>query len=105
VLHPVRPDTGGGTNRNSPAKLKFTEMKKTYFIGVYRDYTDKTNTCQVSDGVDGLNCEILAEPGVIEFTGSANNGMTAARLVAKKYGCKFLEWNCSGRYELIQLVN
>jgi hypothetical protein len=80
-------------------------MKKTYFIGVYRDYTDKTNTCQVSDSVDGLSCEILADPGVIEFTGTKKNCKTAAQLVAKKYGCKFFELNYSDKYHIIQLTN
>ena len=91
--------------------VELPKQTKNYFIGVYNDssihpdFGHTIKTCQVSDNVDGLSCEILAEPGVIEFTGTAKNGMTAARLVAKKYGCKFLEWNCSKKYELIQLTN
>lgn len=77
-----------------------------YYSGVYRD--DKGKVLQVSNEVDGLSCEILADPGVSisrDFT-TVKQMIASAKTTAHFLLCHHLEINCDkgqGSYQYIKV--
>ena len=77
-----------------------------YYAGVYRD--DKGKILQVSNNVDGLSCEILADPGVLitrEFP-TVSQMIETAKTAAHFLMCHHLEINCDngqGSYQYIKV--
>ena len=69
----------------------------TYYAGVYNNYTRRVSrVLNISDGVDGLSCEILAKPGVVVHTFSSVRQMTKwAEGMARKLECSHIEINCA----------
>ncbi len=72
------------------------KLEKPYFFGVVRD--NGTKVGQVTDDVDGLSPEVLAEPGVLVFGGPPREeGLRLAQL----YQCNVLELNLSDGYRMV----
>lgn len=66
-----------------------------YYSAIYRDPAGKV--LQVADDIDGLSCEILADPGVkrsADFKSVAVMVKTA-RTAALVMNCHHVEINCS----------
>lgn len=82
---------------------KFT----TYYMGVYLDYHDNERIFQVSDSVDSLSPELLAEPKVLAVDyGRVKYMINSAKEFARLHRCQTLEINCSkgkGSYGLISV--
>ena len=75
----------------------------TYFMGVYTDYLGES-TLTISDGLDGLNCETLANPGVFMFDcDNIGKAINKVRPIAKEHNVKYLEINTSNSYDLIKV--
>uniref|UniRef100_A0A6M3JKV6 Uncharacterized protein n=1 Tax=viral metagenome TaxID=1070528 RepID=A0A6M3JKV6_9ZZZZ len=74
-----------------------------YYTGVYMDAKDRV--CQVSDDVDGLSCEILANPGVCTSSDFENvdDMVEQAKISAHFLMCSHLEINLAERYELYKV--
>ena len=73
-----------------------------YYSGVYMN--DGKKVLQVSDDVDGLNCEILANPGVCVSQDISEYNITqVARDVARFMMYDYVELHTSNTYELYDL--
>jgi len=74
----------------------------TYYAGVHRGaWVDGAypRTLRLSDGKDGMSCEMLADPGLIVF--EAENETEArdrANNLATIHNCSYLEINTSRTY-------
>lgn len=76
---------------------------KTFFFGVYKDYSENKRIGQLADEIDFLSCEILANPGVIRiYSPGIQKAWRSAKREAKKYNCTHLENMCSN-YKIITL--
>ena len=77
----------------------------TYYMGVYKNGTDRI--WQVSDDIDGLSCELLAEPKVLTIGyATVCHMMAGVKVFAEKADCNQVEVNCSkgkGSYKLIKV--
>ena len=82
-------------------KYKGDNMK--YYSGVYLD--DKNRVLQVSDDVDGLSCEILADPGVCVSNDFADTDrmIESAKTTAHFLMCDYLEINLNEFYQLYKV--
>ncbi len=76
-----------------------------YYAGIYKD--DNGRVMQVSNDVDGLSCEILANPGVTAPKFSTVKQMIyTAKTTAHFLMCHHLEINCDrgqGSYQYIKV--
>ena len=77
-----------------------------FYCGVYQD--DKGKIMQVSNDVDGLSCEILAVPGVVETKDFPNVKVMidTAKIAAHFLMCHHLEINCDkgqGSYQYLKV--
>lgn len=77
-----------------------------YYSGIYED--EKGKVLQVSNEVDGLSCEILADPGVSISKDFPTVGqmINSARITARFLMCHHLEINCGkgqGSYQYIKV--
>lgn len=77
-----------------------------YYAGVYQD--DKGKVFQVSDSVDGLSCEILADPGVkvTKVFHTVKQMIDSAKTAGRFLMCHHLEVNCSrgnGSYQWLKV--
>uniref|UniRef100_A0A6M3LTY2 Uncharacterized protein n=1 Tax=viral metagenome TaxID=1070528 RepID=A0A6M3LTY2_9ZZZZ len=69
--------------------------KTSYYAGVYQDYL-AGRVLQVSDSIDCLSCEILAEPGVRStMLDSVKTLIEWGQKLATRYNCQHIELNCS----------
>jgi len=74
-----------------------------YYYGIYKDYQEKIKVAQLTDDIDCLSCEILAQPGVESFMeDNKNRAIINARLRAKRDNCNLLEINLK-KYQLIKI--
>ncbi len=77
-----------------------------YYAGVYQD--EQGNVMQVSNDVDGLSCELLADPGVLttkDFD-TVSQMIDTAKTAAHFLICHHLEINCDkgqGSYRYIKI--
>ena len=70
----------------------------TYYMGVYKEriHQRSCRVFQVSDSVDGLSCELLAEPKMLTVSYvSVKQMLNGAREFARLADCSHLEINCS----------
>jgi len=73
-------------------------MMTTYYMGVYkrRVFQRSCRVFQVSDSVDGLSCELLAEPKMLTIDyADVQHMIPSSKELARLAGCSYLEINCS----------
>jgi hypothetical protein len=66
-----------------------------YYFGIYVDYSDanRPRIAQVMTSVDDLNCEMLANPGLITFYYSEKRRCKEhSHHLARLHNCKFIEF-------------
>lgn len=67
-----------------------------YYAAVYKDYAAKERVLQITDTIDALSCEILAEPGVRStMFDRVEDMVTWGHKLANRYNCQHIEVNCS----------
>lgn len=76
-----------------------------YYAGIYQD--EKGRVLQISNDVDGLSCELLADPGVVSTRDfpTVCQMIKRAKIVAHFLMCHHLEVNCNkgqGSYQYIK---
>jgi len=68
------------------------EMKQLFWFGVYRDYYERIKVGQLKTTVDGLSCEILADPGMIEISAATKKeALAKGKKLADVFDCSILE--------------
>ena len=80
----------------------------TYYAGVYNNKVrGQDRVCNVSDCIDGISCEILADPGVASCCFSSVKKMIEWSLAkARKWECSHIEINCArgqGTYKWLKV--
>ena len=75
-----------------------------YYSGIYND--DDGKIFQVSNNVDGLSCEILADPGVMTSSDfrTVEVMIQTAKVTAHFLRCHHLEINCDKGYGSYQYI-
>lgn len=78
----------------------------TYYATVYQDCWSGKRVLQVSNSIDSLSCEALAEPGVRSAMFDTVPDMRNwGQELARRYSCQHLEINCSkglGSYQWLK---
>jgi len=80
----------------------------TYHYGIYKNYNElkngkMTKIAQLTDNIDCLSCEILADPGVESFMeDNQQRAIINAEMKARRDKCDLLEVNLN-HYKTIKL--
>lgn len=73
--------------------------RQEYYTAVSIDYITGKRYLTVSDDVDGLPCEALADPAPgVYHTMTTIDAIYEAYQLADRWNCDYLEWNTTKRY-------